>query len=42
MEAIRRNSTWLDVDTGQNSENDSDRDLFATTNEAFGGKTRAP
>jgi hypothetical protein len=34
--------SWLDVDTGQNSENDNNRDLFATTKEAFGGTTRAP
>jgi hypothetical protein len=33
--------SWLDVDTGQNSENDNNRDLFATK-EAFGGTTRAP
>jgi hypothetical protein len=35
-------SSWLDVDTGQNSENDNNSDLFATTNEAFGRTTRAP
>jgi hypothetical protein len=34
--------SWLDVDTGQNSENDNNSDLFATTNEAFGRTTRAP
>ncbi len=34
--------SWLDVDTGQNSENDNNRDLFATTNEAFGRTPRAP
>ena len=32
----------LDVDTGQNSENDNNSDLFATTNEAFGRTNRAP
>ena len=34
--------SWLDVDTGQNSENNNNSDLFATTNEAFGRTTRAP
>ena len=35
--------SWLDVDTGQNSENDNNKDLFATTpNEAFGRTPRAP
>jgi hypothetical protein len=34
--------SWLDVDTGQNSENDKDRNLFATTKEALEGRTRTP
>src|SRR5271168_4902105 len=34
--------SWLDVVTGQNSENNNNSDLFATANEALGRTTRAP